>query len=94
MKKSLLLAFAGLLFAGCTSKLDEKICLPPDVEKAHTAMQAYKAYAESLWYQHYHKDEKKSPPTLFPPSNPKLPPNGKKLNVPVSSNFSKNTCTA
>ena len=66
MKKSLLLAFAGLLFAGCTSKLDEKICLPPDVEKARTAMQAYKAYAESLWYQHYHQDEKKVPAYTLP----------------------------
>ena len=66
MKKSLLLVFAGLFFAGCTSKLDEKICLPPDVDKAHTAIQAYKAYAESLWYQHYHKDEKKVPAYTLP----------------------------
>ena len=49
MKKSLLLAFAGLLFAGCTSKLDEKICLPPDVEKARTAMQAYKSCLAARW---------------------------------------------
>ena len=66
MKKFSLLSLTGLLLlAGC-SNLDEKNCLPPDIEKAHTAIQAYKAYAESLWYHHYHKDEKKVPKYTLP----------------------------
>ena len=67
MKKSILSLFSGIiLLAGCTSNLDEKNCLPPDIDKAHTAIQAYKAYAESLWYHHYHKDEKKVPAYTLP----------------------------
>ena len=67
MKKYLLLsAVSSLLLAGCAAPEDEKICLPPDIGKAHTAIQAYKAYAESLWYNHYHTDEKKVPAYTLP----------------------------
>ena len=57
MKKVALPTFATAhLLAGCTAAMDEKNCVPPDIPTAHIAIQGYKAYAESLWYNHYHTD--------------------------------------
>lgn len=67
MKKYFFLSAVSALFlAGCAAPEDEKNCLPPDIDKAHTAIQGYKAYAESLWYHHYHTDERKVPAYTLP----------------------------
>ena len=67
IKKVALPTFATAhLLAGCTAAMDEKNCVPPDIPTAHIAIQGYKAYAESLWYNHYHTDEAKVPEYTLP----------------------------